>query len=387
MASGGQTILPGGLRNAGENRCYVNVILQAFAATSYVCDLAQVSHTVVRNNQDKLTSSVLKAVRAINGVDGQSTSRNAADAMLDAFFKAGGRTGIGEQDSHEFFARLLEKLDDLEIGRVIRSSNRDIDLRSILNTNSTHNCQFLSQFRSKLDMPVYTSPSPNDMQNECQKQIQPWIGSNKKSLPGIFAGYTGSSVYCMHCKESTPIQLHKFNCLTVQIPSALPCKLSTCLTNMVTPDPVPGYRCENCSDNQSNLKQTIIARRPLALCFHFNRLESMRAKSDSQVLLEEYIDISSFCNMLGQPKEPGSGNIYRLSAVIEHFGGAYSGHYICLRRCAGGDNNAWTIISDEDVSLTDWSRVRLSRPYIVIYEQCGEQTDMASFMNLVAEII
>jgi ubiquitin carboxyl-terminal hydrolase 30 len=54
--------------------------------------------------------------------------------------------------------------------------------------------------------------------------------------------------------------------------------------------------------------------------------------------------------------------------VVEHRGGAYSGHYVCYRRRSKANGADWLFVSDQDVRSVSWDEVRGCQAYMLFYE-------------------
>lgn len=73
----------------------------------------------------------------------------------------------------------------------------------------------------------------------------------------------------------------------------------------------------------------------------------------------------------------GKGAHYVLMAVVEHLGGAYSGHYRTFRRCpAAGDSSRgstlagrWVVTSDRMVAAVDVEDVMNAEAFLLFYER------------------
>ncbi|KAJ1020104.1 hypothetical protein NDA16_004384 [Ustilago loliicola] len=151
-------------------------------------------------------------------------------------------------------------------------------------------------------------------------------------------------------------------------------------------------------------KQIMISRPPRILALHLNRSSYTAgawapAKNNRHVLFPEYLDLSdvtlqgsisldgrqamnSAAFQRGAAKEAEQGkaeSIYRLAAIVVHYGSHSFGHYIAFKRVPGahsdyngiGDDGAgdtWLRISDESVSPATIQQVKQENPYMLFYE-------------------
>ena len=158
-------------------------------------------------------------------------------------------------------------------------------------------------------------------------------------------------------------------------------------------------------------RQAVIARRPRSLVVHVNRsnfdeLTGVQSKNSATVRFPQQLDLAPWCigrdpsfdkdedsveawnvdpcqSMLSTEEcteKLDSGNLYKLRAVITHYGRHENGHYICYRRTPyttkidkGNDveqSTPWWRLSDEDVTEVDESTVLAQGGvFMLFYEQ------------------
>lgn len=156
-------------------------------------------------------------------------------------------------------------------------------------------------------------------------------------------------------------------------------------------------------------KQVMFAKPPQVLCLHLNRSayfpNGSISKNPCKVKFPEFLDLSPFCTtghlVLGPQSPlsiPDSGSyprhIYRLQAVIVHYGSHSYGHFVTYRRkpsteiwnvrTQNGDSipphltnsltffnsspTEWFQVSDQSVLAADKLDVLSSNPYMLLYE-------------------
>jgi hypothetical protein len=144
-------------------------------------------------------------------------------------------------------------------------------------------------------------------------------------------------------------------------------------------------------------KCLLVTRLPAVLCIHVQRRfydpETLRpSKTAQHVAFPEVLDLGPYCayggrGLGGQGGRRSGGTAlrggparipYRLMAVIEHRGGAYSGHYVCYRRdpavsasfssSSSAGNGDWIFVSDARVCRVSWNDVRKCQAYMLFYE-------------------
>ena len=133
-------------------------------------------------------------------------------------------------------------------------------------------------------------------------------------------------------------------------------------------------------------KQIMMARCPPILVLHLNRSSFSlgnfgASKNQARVVFPEYLDMLPFmtgATLSAHPLQPISpsekaGNaIYRLSAMVTHYGTHNYGHYVSYRRrpCPFDDGpDVWTRVSDDHVQLCSWDEVQAQNPYLLMYER------------------
>ncbi|CDU23056.1 related to UBP1-ubiquitin-specific protease [Sporisorium scitamineum] len=152
-------------------------------------------------------------------------------------------------------------------------------------------------------------------------------------------------------------------------------------------------------------KQIMISRPPRILALHLNRSSYSAtswapAKNNRHVLFPEYLDIGDFTlqgsisldgrlgmnssnlhSMGDEPTEGRAESIYRLAAIVVHYGSHSFGHYIAFKRISaydgeyegvnnsgGADRGGWLRISDESVTRATIQQVKQENPYMLFYE-------------------
>ncbi|SPO25145.1 related to UBP1 - ubiquitin-specific protease [Ustilago trichophora] len=151
-------------------------------------------------------------------------------------------------------------------------------------------------------------------------------------------------------------------------------------------------------------KQIMISRPPRILALHLNRSSYSAsswapAKNNRHVLFPEYLDLSDV-TLQGSISLDGrqamntctsqdgkAESVYRLSAIVVHYGSHSFGHYIAFKRVPGaysgydsdGDeassSDSWLRISDESVTQATIQQVKQENPYMLFYELLPQRED------------
>jgi Ubiquitin carboxyl-terminal hydrolase len=160
-----------------------------------------------------------------------------------------------------------------------------------------------------------------------------------------------------------------------------------------------------------SFKRLMLTRLPTVLCLHvqrryYNPVANQMCKTLQHVIFPEFLDATPYCSSgqlftqveddtwtssaslthkvngsparfcertqsaVDSPKRESTHPAgYRLMSVIEHRGGANSGHYVCYRRRdKRADDTDWLYISDQDVRPVSWEQVRGCQAYMLFYE-------------------
>ena len=146
-------------------------------------------------------------------------------------------------------------------------------------------------------------------------------------------------------------------------------------------------------------KCLFLTRLPPIFCLHVQRRyydaqTGRLSKTTQPVLFDEYLNVAPYCAYTTSPHQNGSAAalrkntpswaagatksfqhplpvttprqiFYRLTAVLEHHGGANCGHYVCYRRSPQGE---WWYISDLLVRQVSWQTVQKCQACMLFYE-------------------
>lgn len=252
----------------------------------------------------------------------------------------------------------------------------------------------------------------------------------KPSLPKALPtrGLLASQVHCKNCAHKYPVRLDMFDSISLAIAiGGLPIiQLQDCLNKFVSNEIINDANCEGCTkEDVPNaacfVKTLTFAKLPPLLVFHMKRLvwlnNGMLVKRDEHVQFPEYLDMDAYSYCGRQSRKQGQesagmgdnlgllgGKVpfldmgkerqgsrldlsqftditgtaintqnskyrYRLSAVVVHLGGAYSGHFITYRRGGEDNQSSWFLTSDANVQRSSIKDVLASNAYMVFYER------------------
>jgi len=130
-------------------------------------------------------------------------------------------------------------------------------------------------------------------------------------------------------------------------------------------------------------KQVMIAKCPQLLCLHLNRTDyfnmyagaqknSCRVRIPYLLNLAGYVTtghLSTHAHDRISALDSSTPCLYRLRAVVIHYGSSYDGHFVTYRVGAG---ELWWRVSDERVTRAGLTEALDENPYLVFYEKVAE---------------
>ncbi|QDZ19989.1 Ubiquitin carboxyl-terminal hydrolase [Chloropicon primus] len=314
-----------GLQNFGQT-CYMNAVLSVLIRTP------SFARRVCRGS--KGVAGALNVL--IKGKDGGEAVRPPTELLM---FRGG-----QQEDSHEFYLRLLEKLDD----QSRLDEGGEVEGRGTLATTSC--------------------PS------------SPFTGSVEHS-------YTCSS--CGHKSSSA----ESFKNISVTLPTSqeVPISVQGLVERYFAAEEI-FKDCDSCKGrNIKHEKTQTLKRFPTVLCVHMKRLVSTDAGKLHKNTLDHPMDKTVSLPALDArtnanantpekeeeerelapsslaPQTPGispSGAVFELYGAVFHRGGAESGHYVSFVR---GDGDDWHLYNDSFVRASSWEEVRAQRDSFMLF--------------------
>ena len=103
------------------------------------------------------------------------------------------------------------------------------------------------------------------------------------------------------------------------------------------------YRCDRCSSVGKCVRSVRITHLPEVLVCHIARFEcglAGQAKKIEQPFSYPHVQVD-LCNLVQDTAGP---TLYRLHAVVDHFGSLSNGHYVARRQNAEGQ---WQLLDDD----------------------------------------
>jgi ubiquitin C-terminal hydrolase len=122
---------------------------------------------------------------------------------------------------------------------------------------------------------------------------------------------------------------------------------------------------------------------PQVLCVHLKRLgfghDGRLHKHAGPVTFPLMVNVGALCwperagaaalvaPRASSARPPPRPVLLQLVAVVEHLGGATSGHFVTYRRRRRGDAGPWVRVSDSDVTAVDAAAVLGCEAYMLLY--------------------
>ncbi|XP_076453395.1 ubiquitin carboxyl-terminal hydrolase 30-like [Babylonia areolata] len=252
-----------GLFNLG-NSCYLNVILQSWAACPSLLRWLGARCTSHLQASGSLTAAMLRVLKVLNNVSEEPVPDvHCPDEVLNVMDRKGWFISPGQQDCHELMQALSATLDEETTpGPKVLSL---FDVTALQDTKGSHGSQVMAKTRISSHLPVLP-----------RRQESP--------LHGLLA----SQLQCLSCGHQCPLKYDVFDCLTLTMPHCSfmsKLDLESLLGRYVSPEVIDSAHCANCSSkqagigdsNRSVLQRTLtIGKLPQCLCLHLQRLHITR---------------------------------------------------------------------------------------------------------------
>jgi len=262
--------------------------------------------------------------------------------------------GYAQNDAHEFFRLLIEKIHD-EINSGPKKSEAYSEFKPSRNaTTLAQKAEEWSKYSSDRDRSLVTS---------------------------IFGGVLVNEVICTKCKHVSPTFEDALD-LSLNLPSTTGAAssykheiapLEACIREFITNEFIQGYSCESCRKKNTSLKRTTIWKQPETLVIQFKRFiydqyGDRKKVKDAVSFPLDSLSLDAFMH----ERSPDHGGKYKLYGVVNHLGNLDSGHYIAL--VYNEHLKCWLQYNDSKISkvsdkdMLEFSR-KSSEPYILFYKR------------------
>ncbi|WEW60658.1 ubiquitin carboxyl-terminal hydrolase [Emydomyces testavorans] len=315
-----------GLFNLGQT-CYMNVILQTLfhepLLTSYF--LGHGHRTYDCSEANCFGCHVAEAFAEFNN-DEKEEGFGALNLLLSSWQSSPDLAGYQQQDAHEFYQFLVNKLHATAENRVDGHNQRC-------------RCFFHKAFFGKLQSSVTCHNCGNTNRTEdpiMDLSLAFQVQRKKKALNWT----SGDS-------DTTPT-------------------LNGCLESYTAPEDLPAsdYNCSWCRTPQGATKQLRLRTLPVILCMQLKRFERHRSVSEK---VDAKVAFPLSVNMAPYTTRSRSKNIFKynydLLSVVVHVGDIDSGHYLAY--CCQGEQ--WFKFNDDRVTVATEADVLGADAYLLFY--------------------
>ena len=364
---------PPGLTNFGTT-CFVNAVVQALAASDefydWVCSGQEEEHSVhqaLREALEYLNNESEKEV------EGQKSAVN----LLRSLRMHGWTIDPDQQDAYELLHVLFTSLEE-ETNKVdpIQSPTGDLSLVDD-GDPVTESEGFFSRVS---ESGIGLKRTPSEVRMRRRRSMTPFSGTLASKV----------TTDCSH----NPVNSVDFSNVTLHLPQNISVGLSVDLSLLLHM-----YVAQESVDDQTS-KQVTFGRLPRCLCFHIQRTSfagGIVGKRNDPVTFPLKLDMSGYLysNQLlksslmkdrGGEKSKALNRSpvwFDLRAVVIHIGSHNSGHYVTYRRGSSNKENAWFLISDDEVTRVSSSKVLGSQQaYMLFYDKSAVERKLQSEFRL-----
>jgi len=344
-----------GLPNLG-NTCYMNSVLQCLFNNEKLRSYFIQGEHLIGDHEISLTESFVEMLSTV------FSKHMKMEDITGPLFKFKGTLekvatvfeGYAQNDAHEFFRLLIEKIHD-ELN------------------NGPKRSEPYTEFRpSKRLMTIY------QMADEWKRYSK---DRDDSLITSSFGGILLNEVSCTNCKyvsytfeDALDLSLNLANpSESSSSHSSGVTTLYTCLKTFITPEPVEGYACAKCKRKNTSFKRTTIWKQPENLVVQFKRFVydnygDRKAVKDRVSFPVDGLTLDYFTHEKSNERE----GKYKLQGIVNHLGGLDNGHYIAW--IYNEDMKCWleyndsTITRVEDKEVADFAQGS-PEPYILFYKR------------------
>lgn len=344
-----------GLPNLG-NTCYMNSVLQCLLNSDINRFILEGEHLIGNPDERPLTNSFAQVLcnaftrRIERNVLVRSLFRfkNTLERLAPIF------KGYNQNDAHEFFRLLIEKIHD-ELNDAPKKQES------------------------------YSEFNPSRRATSLRLIAEEWLRYSRERdnsiITDIFGGILLNEIICTNCNKASytfqdaldlPLNLPGSNGASYYDYRKIT-SLYTSLDDFVESENVEGYKCENCKSKDTCMKKTTIWKAPEILVIQLKRFVydqngELNALKDRVSFPLDNLSVEYFMHQESNENR----NSYKLYGIVNHTGSLDSGHYISYIYNEG--LKRWLEYNDRDINVVDDQELRLyaqgsAEPYLLLYKR------------------
>lgn len=198
-------------------------------------------------------------------------------------------------------------------------------------------------------------------------RLKDGLGSNSFNPAEVFQGEYTQIIACPE-KEFSKSKVQKFKDISADVYGHT--SLSVSLKELFQPETLSGYIVPDHGEQEVE-KKISIRKLPKALCVHLKRFE-FNMQHSRMTKIGQFMEFPTSLNMsqykdstpqsqsqtqLSGVERDRSIGSYRLSAIVIHDGTSNVGHYTCIARPRGKEQEKWVLLNDRIVQETNMAEI------------------------------
>ncbi len=219
-----------------------------------------------------------------------------------------------------------------------------------------------------------SSETPEE--KEYIKSLESWASFFRKGyspIVSIFFGQTKANVVCANCSHATSSRYEPLEIMKLSIPGAETAgapapTLQECIEASLATEKLDDYVCDSCKKKGTTSVHYAISRFPERFILSLKRFTNRGNKVHALIRYNpECIDFSAW-NAWPTIQEKHQC-MYRVYAVIDHYGGARGGHYNVRVRDDNGTAPEWLLYDDGSCTSSAACGAPSADSYVIFLEK------------------